>query len=167
MWRNGSILAWNGRDVGLIPALGTIFPIFIAPTTCPLLPPIAYVYFFVLGIVEQTTHACACIPLGLPSVEEVLCRINKLPWQKCPSHKINNQQICRISRTLNNHFIHTHCYLPCLRADLIIMISSSLRYLCSTKMNANFLLSNRALWKPVCYHLVPPGGFQMTASVSA
>ena len=28
-----STLAWNGRDVGSIPALGTIFPIFITPTT--------------------------------------------------------------------------------------------------------------------------------------
>ena len=28
-----STLAWNARDVGLIPALGTMFPIFITPTT--------------------------------------------------------------------------------------------------------------------------------------
>ena len=28
-----STLAWNVRDVGLIPALGTIFPIFVTPTT--------------------------------------------------------------------------------------------------------------------------------------
>ena len=30
---NGSILAQNGRDVGSIPTLGAIFPIFISPTT--------------------------------------------------------------------------------------------------------------------------------------
>ena len=30
---NGSTLAWNARDVGLSPVLGTIFPIFITPTT--------------------------------------------------------------------------------------------------------------------------------------
>ena len=29
----GSTLAWNARDVALIPALGTIIPIFITPTT--------------------------------------------------------------------------------------------------------------------------------------
>ena len=28
-----SILAWNARDVGSIPALSKIFPIFITPTT--------------------------------------------------------------------------------------------------------------------------------------
>ena len=28
-----STLAWNAKDVGLIPTLGTIFPIFIIPTT--------------------------------------------------------------------------------------------------------------------------------------
>ena len=28
---NGSTLAWNARDVGSVPALGTIFPIFITP----------------------------------------------------------------------------------------------------------------------------------------
>ena len=28
-----STLAWNARDVGLIPILGSIFPIFIIPTT--------------------------------------------------------------------------------------------------------------------------------------
>ena len=28
-----STVAWNARDVGSIPALGTIFPIFITPTT--------------------------------------------------------------------------------------------------------------------------------------
>ena len=33
MWCNGSTLAWNARDVGLSPALGTIFPIFVTPTT--------------------------------------------------------------------------------------------------------------------------------------
>ena len=33
MWCNGSTLARNARDVGLIPVLSTIFPIFITPTT--------------------------------------------------------------------------------------------------------------------------------------
>ena len=28
-----SILAWNARDMGAIPSLGTIFTIFITPTT--------------------------------------------------------------------------------------------------------------------------------------
>ena len=28
-------MAWNARDVGSIPALDTIFPSFIAPTTVP------------------------------------------------------------------------------------------------------------------------------------
>ena len=32
-WCNGRTLAWNARDVGLSPALGTIFPIFITPTS--------------------------------------------------------------------------------------------------------------------------------------
>ena len=30
---NGMTLTWNARDVRLIPALGTIFPIFTTPTT--------------------------------------------------------------------------------------------------------------------------------------
>ena len=33
MWWNGSTLAQNTRDVGSIPTLGTIFPIFITTTT--------------------------------------------------------------------------------------------------------------------------------------
>ena len=32
-WCNGSILARNPRNVGSHPALGTIFPIFVTPTT--------------------------------------------------------------------------------------------------------------------------------------
>ena len=32
-WCNGSTLAWNARDMGLSPALGTVFPIFITPMT--------------------------------------------------------------------------------------------------------------------------------------
>ena len=32
-WCNGSTQAQNARDMGLIPALGKIFPIFITPTT--------------------------------------------------------------------------------------------------------------------------------------
>ena len=28
-----STLAWNARDAGSIPALGTIYPVFITPTT--------------------------------------------------------------------------------------------------------------------------------------
>ena len=32
MWCNGISLAWNARDVGSSPALGIIFPIFIAPS---------------------------------------------------------------------------------------------------------------------------------------
>ena len=32
MWCNGSTLAQNVRDVGSIPALGTIFPISVTPT---------------------------------------------------------------------------------------------------------------------------------------
>ena len=31
MWCNGSTLGWNVRDAGSIPALGTMFPIFITP----------------------------------------------------------------------------------------------------------------------------------------
>ena len=31
MWCKGSTLAWNARDVGSIPPLGTVFPIFIPP----------------------------------------------------------------------------------------------------------------------------------------
>ena len=30
---NGSTPAWNARDAGSVPTLGTIFPIFITPTT--------------------------------------------------------------------------------------------------------------------------------------
>ena len=33
IWCNGSTLAWNARDAGLIPTLGTIFPILITPMT--------------------------------------------------------------------------------------------------------------------------------------
>ena len=29
----GGVMVWNTRDVGSIPALGAIFPIFITPTT--------------------------------------------------------------------------------------------------------------------------------------
>ena len=33
MWCNGGVLTQNARDVGSIPALDTIFPISITPTT--------------------------------------------------------------------------------------------------------------------------------------
>ena len=33
MWCNGNALARNARDVGLSPAIGTVFPILITPTT--------------------------------------------------------------------------------------------------------------------------------------
>ena len=32
-WCNGSTLAWNARDLGSSPTLGTVFPIFIKPMT--------------------------------------------------------------------------------------------------------------------------------------
>ena len=31
MWCNWSTLAWNAKDMGSSPALGTVFPIFIKP----------------------------------------------------------------------------------------------------------------------------------------
>ena len=37
-----STLAWNARDVGLIPALGAIFPIFITLTTLVVVTIILY-----------------------------------------------------------------------------------------------------------------------------
>ena len=32
-WCNGNTLAWNARDVGLGPTLGTVFLIFVTPIT--------------------------------------------------------------------------------------------------------------------------------------
>ena len=39
MWCNGSTLARNARDVGSSPTLGTVFPIFVTPTT--------YIYIYI------------------------------------------------------------------------------------------------------------------------
>ena len=51
MWCNGSTQAQNARDVCSILALGTIFPIFITPTT----------YIYMCIYVDIYIHSCVCI----------------------------------------------------------------------------------------------------------
>ena len=50
-----STLAWNARDVGLVPALGTIFPIFITAMNwcCDQDPPVQTTCF---TVVEPTLY---------------------------------------------------------------------------------------------------------------
>ena len=52
-----SIRAWNARDVGLIPALGNIFPIFITPLTKKLL------------VMTMILYKLLAVWLNLPSVD--------------------------------------------------------------------------------------------------
>ena len=53
-WGNASTLAWNARDVGSIPALSTIFPIFITPTTYIYVHMI-YIYIYIYTCVYVCT----------------------------------------------------------------------------------------------------------------
>ena len=48
MWCNGSTLAQNPRDVGLSPALGAVFPIFITPMK-------------LVAMTMEPVHAMCCV----------------------------------------------------------------------------------------------------------
>ena len=56
---NASTLAWNAREVGSSPALGTVFPIFIPPTTMGAVT-INPVQAMQCMVVEPTLSMCIC-----------------------------------------------------------------------------------------------------------
>ena len=53
-----STLAWNDRGVRSIPALGTIFPIFITPMTLVAVTMILYKLYTVWLLSLPCVHAC-------------------------------------------------------------------------------------------------------------
>ena len=56
-WCNGSTLDWNARDAGLMPTLGTIFPIFVSPIT---LVAVTIILYKLLCVVVEPT-LCMCM----------------------------------------------------------------------------------------------------------
>ena len=63
-WCNGSTLAQNIRDVGSIPALGTLFPVFITPITLVAMARILYKLYAVWLLNLPCVYICkviACI----------------------------------------------------------------------------------------------------------
>ena len=64
MWYNSSKLAQNARDVGSIPALATIFPVLVTPTTLVALNIILYklrvVGLLNLPCVWHCLYVCNC-----------------------------------------------------------------------------------------------------------
>ena len=73
-WYNGSTLAQNAKDVGLNPALGEVFPIFITPTT--------YIYIYTnivpRGGIEPTSLAFLASVLPLHHVGSLMSPL--YPW---------------------------------------------------------------------------------------